>query len=1055
MGLKRYWKKLIASVLAGVLALGSQVSSYAQGVLDLPAPGAMVQLSARFEPALMVGLQLHPKDPFRFNFLIERGENELAADAKREEYRKLIKYFLASLTIPNNDMWVNLSPYEHERIIPDNFGQTEMGRDLLAQDYLLKQITASLIHPDEGMAKDFWNKVYTRAFEKYGTTDIPLDTFNKVWIVPDTATIYHRYDTAIIVENHLKVMMEQDYLALEKNEGHDQPGLSKEKPNSEMAQLAAEVIREIVIPVLEKEVNEGEHFALLRQVYSAMLMATWFKKTLKESLLGQVYADKSKVAGVELNNPQEKEEIYQKYLQAYKIGVVDFIKEDKDGLTQSSISRKYFSGGTKNYILKQVKEVDSAGDLSFVQRRHIAQEQSAGIDNVGVYFGSATSLKQDGAQITRVEEAMGIKVGDVFPVASMRGRGWLKKEREISSNGTRAYIGADYAFILFDEGPSKGQVYEILETPKMLITPSASEVKEEIDRQILSIVLLHYEMPDKWDQLMWSVGNLFRYLLEIYWGKNDVIGWRDARVLLFEGASEANDLIGRIEKKGFQKWLEDEVIFRSGKRLERISTRIRNPLAYEAVERFSFSGHRPGERFYDRDDPLALSHITFMNSLPNTIATRGLVSGAVMRRRYKGFFYTGEFSKKLSAEKLREDIVRELGDGLQAAGFRDESVDKNAYEWLQDLLQMSNFYEVWVKRFGLLRSIRVAGWQDKLTLKKAFEYERITRSERKTPNETTSGILRAFNRILIELSFPQTCPKTGGLGITQRGGETNGGLTNSSGSISFWESRDGSIFLQSESYGIQHEFYPTLIWAWSKAIGDRMKGIVTVDDLKTAGLGEGRAELILERLIGPEALRKDREGKCQVLHTDDIDKIVQMLDGAYLPLEEERVSAVLKQARQNADHFRGNGLEWVGGEKRWVGRLPYFPTHAFVPDFLVDYVNGLFKSHGLNVKVYPLGISKNDGEGWRHFDYAQTSHKEELSMRVSEWHQGGIDFDSGLLNLKIKRDGAGIPLHLPMQDPAMMSIKGLTPKILEITPAKALPIFSELQIGSSNSRAVR
>ena len=357
----------------------------------MPPAGTMVQLSARFEPALMLGIQLDAKDPFRFNFLIERGQRELTADARREEYRKLVKYFLTSLTTPNADMWVNLSPYEHERIIPDNFGLTEMGRDLLAQDYLLKQITSSLIHPDNGAAKGFWKKVYQKAYDKFGTTDIPLDTFNKVWIVPDTATIFHHYDTALIVENHLKVMMEQDYFALEKNSGRKKPEASQEHPGSETAQLAAEVVRQIVIPLLEKEVNEGEHFAPLRQVYSAMLMATWFKKTLKESLLGQVYADRSKVAGVELVDSQEKEQIYQKYLQAYKVGVFNFIKEDLDPLSQEMIPRKYFSGGTKAHDPKFVREVKTVKELTAAQRAFVARAEGNGIDMAGVVLDAAAS----------------------------------------------------------------------------------------------------------------------------------------------------------------------------------------------------------------------------------------------------------------------------------------------------------------------------------------------------------------------------------------------------------------------------------------------------------------------------------------------------------------------------------------------------------------------------------------------------------------------------------------------------------------------------------------
>ena len=68
---------------------------------------------------------------------------------RRTNILKLTKYFLASLAIPDDDQWVNLSPYEKDRIIKDDFGKTEMGRDLLAQDYMLKQITASLIYPEE------------------------------------------------------------------------------------------------------------------------------------------------------------------------------------------------------------------------------------------------------------------------------------------------------------------------------------------------------------------------------------------------------------------------------------------------------------------------------------------------------------------------------------------------------------------------------------------------------------------------------------------------------------------------------------------------------------------------------------------------------------------------------------------------------------------------------------------------------------------------------------------------------------------------------------------
>ena len=38
----------------------------------------------------------------------------------------------------------------------------------------------------------------------------------KVWIVPEKAVVYENGGAAFVLENHLKVMLEQDYLAIEK-----------------------------------------------------------------------------------------------------------------------------------------------------------------------------------------------------------------------------------------------------------------------------------------------------------------------------------------------------------------------------------------------------------------------------------------------------------------------------------------------------------------------------------------------------------------------------------------------------------------------------------------------------------------------------------------------------------------------------------------------------------------------------------------------------------------------------------------------------------------------
>lgn len=323
----------------------------------LPTPGVMVNPTDAYEPVIIQGMTVYPDNPLEFDFIVDAGEDYYEDEALEKESKKLINYFLASLTVPEQDLWVNLSPDTQERIIPDSFSFTEMGRDMLAQDYMLKQLTASLIHPEKSIGKSFWDRVYEKAYNMYGTTEIPLNTFNKVWIVPETAAVYEHENSVFVTKNRLKVMLEEDYYALKKGLEDEALGMDQLKLQDIeiVSGVTSEVVREVLVPELEKEVNEGEIFAGLRQIYNSMLLATWYKRNLKESLLGQVYVDQAKLAGIEVADKNVKEKIYSQYLEALKMGVFNFIKEDYDRYSQEEIPRKYFSGGATGFHLVDFK----------------------------------------------------------------------------------------------------------------------------------------------------------------------------------------------------------------------------------------------------------------------------------------------------------------------------------------------------------------------------------------------------------------------------------------------------------------------------------------------------------------------------------------------------------------------------------------------------------------------------------------------------------------------------------------------------------------------------
>ncbi|MBF0484280.1 MAG: SDR family NAD(P)-dependent oxidoreductase [Candidatus Omnitrophica bacterium] len=337
-------KRLISSFVLTAFLFTNLFSGTGYAQVVLPMPGTMLTPTAVYNPAMIRGVNIDPNNPLKFDFILDRGDKVLSDSDFKLESSKLVKYFLAALTVPQKEMWVNLSPNEPDRIIPENFGKTEMGRDVLAQDYLLKQLTSSLMYPENELGKKFWSKIYERAKKELGTTDIPTDTYNKVWIVPQVAKIYEHSKGAFIVSTHLKVLLEEDYFAKQ------QAQISKSIPRTQDeglhdAKLKVQLMHQIIIPEIEREVNEGEIFANLRQIYSSMVLALWYKQALKNSALGQAFVDQKKTSGLETGDVKANQKIYDQYLAAFKKGVYDYVKEEYEPSEQKIISRKYFSGG--------------------------------------------------------------------------------------------------------------------------------------------------------------------------------------------------------------------------------------------------------------------------------------------------------------------------------------------------------------------------------------------------------------------------------------------------------------------------------------------------------------------------------------------------------------------------------------------------------------------------------------------------------------------------------------------------------------------------------------
>jgi hypothetical protein len=339
-GLKCVAKCVLVTFISSCLAsyLPQPVSAHQTKTTDV-----FLSPSNQFQFPVLRGIKVDPYNPMRLYFVVDSGSRTTVFP---DEMARLIRYFLAGLTVPEHDIWVNLSPYENNRIISDTLSQTDLGRELLEQDYTLKRITSSLTFPDTELGEQFWSEVFAR-MPQQSRQDIPVNTFNKVWIVPEFADVRQTRDAAFISDSGFDVMLEQDYLAMDKglSEQRVAPQQYGRQSASKISQITAEVTRELIIPEIKRQVNEGEHFARLRQAYHSLILAIWFKSVLRDHVLNKVYTDRSKIAGIDTQDRDIKQEIYQTYVQAFKKGSYDFVREDYNPATQTVINKKYFSGG--------------------------------------------------------------------------------------------------------------------------------------------------------------------------------------------------------------------------------------------------------------------------------------------------------------------------------------------------------------------------------------------------------------------------------------------------------------------------------------------------------------------------------------------------------------------------------------------------------------------------------------------------------------------------------------------------------------------------------------
>ncbi|MDD5116550.1 MAG: hypothetical protein PHW98_05765 [Candidatus Omnitrophica bacterium] len=411
----RHKLSMFARIIASILCfcIFFEQGGFAQAVGEIDISGHLAKLHSsiapdKFRPPHLRYLSYDPAAN-NFNLLLDKGDQKgtfpkgtPSEQDLREETKELLNYFFIGISLPNEAFWVNLRPDSPDNIIDDELANTDVGRILLEADLQLKKDTALATSPQTPEGREYWDRLYKKAEELYGTQAVEIPTLTRPWIVPDEIIVRETKDSAHIYKATLKVLLEQDYLKSSVQYSF------KDERSKKLNEYSSQLIRELIIPKLTREVNSSKRYAPLRQVYYSLILAQWFKARHLSAGKGQISDLVNSKDLTSLTSKQGWSKI--SYFNAYKrsFAAGEYNIREPVYTPTGQVIRSYMSGGMQ--FTECVPRLDQPLSVGHLQTLSIAGESGRfyiwGADNPDIIDGELISVSPLTNAVFNTEEGI-------------------------------------------------------------------------------------------------------------------------------------------------------------------------------------------------------------------------------------------------------------------------------------------------------------------------------------------------------------------------------------------------------------------------------------------------------------------------------------------------------------------------------------------------------------------------------------------------------------------------------------------------------------------------